>query len=523
MPTLEWIGKDKVVNHHMEVPYRVLNHQYTYMGTGEKGTEIADGNKIIRGDNLEALKALLPQYEGRVKCIYIDPPYNTGNEGWVYNDNVTDPKIKRWLGQVVGKEGEDLSRHDKWLCMMYPRLKLLQRLLSDDGAIFISIDDNEQANLRLICDEIFGSVNFIALFTWKRRASSAMALRNVSIDHEYVLSYGKSKTKSFWGKSKDYKGYSNPDNDPRGAWTTGDLTVGMTAEMRPNQYYDLVDPSTGVVYKPSASRVWSYIPESMEVLIAENRIVFPDSPDKRPMKKRFASELKTDNNPISTWMEDVGINTEGTKAVKKIFGESVFSYSKPKSLIELLCSQITVKNDIILDSFAGSGTTAHAVLNMNKMDGGNRKFILIEMMDYAEDITAERVRRIIDGYANVEGTGGSFSFYDLGEPLMLDENTLNENVPTEKIRQYVFFIETKQPMGALSDAEPYLLGRHMNSAYYFYYERARITTLNHDFLATVRTEAEGYVIYADLCALGNEELKDYHITFKKIPRDISRL
>lgn len=153
MPTLDWIGKDKVMNHHLEVPYHVLDRKYSYDAQGQQEEDNGSENMIIHGDNLVALKSLLPKYEGRVKCIYIDPPYNTGNEDWIYNDNVNDPRIRKWLGDVVGKEGEDLSRHDKWLCMMYPRLRLLQRLLSEDGVIFISIDDNEQANLKLICDE----------------------------------------------------------------------------------------------------------------------------------------------------------------------------------------------------------------------------------------------------------------------------------------------------------------------------------------------------------------------------------
>ena len=183
MPTLEWIGKDKVVNHHLEVPYRVLEERYTY------NAETSE-NMIIRGDNLEALKALLPRYEGKVKCIYIDPPYNTGNEEWVYNDNVNDPRIKKWLGEVVGKEGEDLSRHDKWLCMMYPRLKLLQRLLAEDGAIFISIDDTEYANLKLICDDIFGANNFVEAVVWQKRTSPD-ARKRISNGHEYVVIYVK--------------------------------------------------------------------------------------------------------------------------------------------------------------------------------------------------------------------------------------------------------------------------------------------------------------------------------------------
>ena len=217
MPTLEWIGKSKVINHHQEVPFRVLERKYSFDENGEHSEDNGSDNMIIRGDNLEALKALLPRYEGRVKCIYIDPPYNTGNEGWVYNDNVNDPKIKKWLGEVVGKEGEDLTRHDKWLCMMYPRLKLLQKLLAEDGVIFVSIDDIEVTYLRLIMDEIFGKVNFIAQLIWKSRQNKDNRNKtNVSIDHEYVLCYGR----QLRGCKRDSSQYSNPDNDPRGPRTT---------------------------------------------------------------------------------------------------------------------------------------------------------------------------------------------------------------------------------------------------------------------------------------------------------------
>ena len=180
MPVLDWIGKDKVVNHHLDVPYRVLERQYSYDEKGQHKENNGSENMIIHGDNLEALKSLLPQYEGKIDCIYIDPPYNTGNENWTYNDNVNDPRIKRWLGQVVGSESEDLSRHDKWLCMMYPRLKLLQRLLSDDGAIFISIDDNEQANLKLICDEIFGRNNFVAQLVWEKKKKGSFLSNQIT-------------------------------------------------------------------------------------------------------------------------------------------------------------------------------------------------------------------------------------------------------------------------------------------------------------------------------------------------------
>ncbi|MDD3021562.1 MAG: site-specific DNA-methyltransferase [Alphaproteobacteria bacterium] len=523
MPTLEWIGKDKVVNHHLEVPYRVLEHQYTYLGGGETGAEEPDGNKIIRGDNLEALKSLLPQYEGRVKCIYIDPPYNTGNEGWVYNDNVNDPRIKKWLGDVVGKEGEDLSRHDKWLCMMYPRLKLLQRLLSEDGVIFVSIDDIEVTYLRLIMDEVFGKNRFIAQLIWKSRQNKDNRnITNVSIDHEYVLCYGQ-KLRGCLRKTEQY---TNPDNDSRGAWTSANMAGLATADARPNLHYDLIDPATGINYgRPTKG--WRYDRNTMARLIAENRILWPDTPTGRPRKKQFLSELSTEYTGYSSIIGSEIYTRDGNKEQMEIWGDVRFDFPKNSKIICELLEQATDPDSIILDSFAGSGTTAHAVLNMNKADGGNRKFILIEMMDYAESITAERVRRVIDGYGEgknaVAGTGGSFSFYDLGEPLMSAENTLNETVGAEKIRQYVYFMETKAPLPEVSADEPYLLGSFANTAYYFYYERDRITTLNRDFLAEVKTQAEGYVMYADLCTLSEEQLGLYHITFKKIPRDISRL
>jgi adenine-specific DNA-methyltransferase len=544
MPTLNWIGKEKVVNHHRDVPFRVLEHQYGFSAeTGETKKPTGSGNMIIHGDNLEALKALLPEYEGKIKCIYIDPPYNTGEEKWVYNDNVNHPKIKKWLGEVVGKDGEDLSRHDKWLCMMYPRLKLLQRLLHHDGVIFISIDDNEHTNLKILCDEIFGLNRFITSFIWKRRASSQLSKNNVSVDHEYVLCYSRTDNFVFRGVDKDYAAYSNPDNDPNGPWTLGDLTVGMTKDQRPNQFYDLIDPKTGNVFKPNPSRVWSYIPESMEERIRDGKVYFPDDESKRPMTKRYLKDLKSTINPISTWITGLkdkgnldkttlksGLNTEGTKAIQSIFGSKKFDYSKPISLIESLIEQIVSDDDIVLDSFAGSGTTAHAVLNLNKQDGGNRKFILVEMEDYADNITAERVKRVAKGYGEgkkaVEGTGGKFDYYNLGEPLFIGDNQeyLNEAVGVDKIRQYIWYSETRTAFCKPSDKKEseHYLGKQDQTAYFFYYEPNEITTLDHDFLATIKTKAEQYVIYADNCLLSKEFMAKHNIIFKKIPRDITR-
>ncbi|MEI7421712.1 MAG: site-specific DNA-methyltransferase [Prolixibacteraceae bacterium] len=542
MPTLNWIGKDKVINHHIDVPFKVLEHTYGFDNGAQTTAETNSGNKIIHGDNLEALKALLPEYEGRIKCIYIDPPYNTGNESWVYNDNVNDPKIRKWLGQVVGKEAEDLTRHDKWLCMMYPRLKLLHKLLADDGAIFISIDDNEQANLKLICDEIFGKNKFVCQFVWKSRQNKDNRnVNRVSNDHEYVICYGTALS----GLARDYNKYSNPDNDPRGPWQSANMVGLLDEKQRPNLHYDLIDPGTTINYgKPKMG--WRYDRNSMQRLIIESRIIWPKSSSGRPRKKQFLDELK---DGVTGYSSIIGANyftRDGTNTIQKIFNLRIFEFSKPAELIEDLICQIADSNDIILDSFSGSGTTAHAVLNLNKQDGGNRKFILIEMEDYAETITAERVKRVIKGYGSAgsptaEGTGGSFDYYELGQPLFQEDGNLNESVGVEKIRQYIYYSETRQSLSGLefteikneqnegstkiitnkSDSDSFL-GKCNNTAFYFNYQPNEITTLDHAFLATMKTKAEQYVIYADNCLLTKEFTTRHHIIFKKIPRDITR-
>jgi adenine-specific DNA-methyltransferase len=532
MPTLNWIGKEKVINHHQDVPYKILEPQYGFTDGVEQTQPNNSGNKIIHGDNLEALKSLLPEYEGKIKCIYIDPPYNTGNESWVYNDNVNHPKIKKWLGEVVGKDGEDLTRHDKWLCMMYPRLKLLHKLLADDGAIFISIDDNEQANLKLMCDEIFGANNFISSLVWRRRASSQMAQNKISIDHEYVIAYFKNSSSIFLGTKKDYKNYKNPDNDRRGAWTSGDLTVGMTKDQRPNQFYTITDPETGNVFFASPKRVWTFAPDTMKEKIAEKRVIFPKTENGKPMMKRFLSELKSDIDPLSTWMSNesyqIGLNSEGTKVIQNIFENKVFDYPKPMTLVELLLSQLLSPNDIVLDSFSGSGTTAHAVLNLNKQDGGNRKFILIEMEEYANTITAERVKRVIKGYGEdkkaVEGTGGSFDYYQLGEPLFLEEDILNEAVGIDNILKYIWYSETRTGFTNIQNLEQdnYRIGTKDQTDYYFYYTKQAVTTVDYDFMARIKHKASQYIIYADNCLLEKDFMLKHHIIFKKIPRDITR-
>ncbi len=509
MPTLHWIGKDKVINHHLDVAYKTLQHQYSF-NTNDPATESNSGNKIINGDNLEALKALLPQYEGKVKCIYIDPPYNTGNENWVYNDNVNDPKIKKWLGQVVGKESEDLSRHDKWLCMMYPRLKLLHKLLADDGAIFISIDDNEEANLKLICDEIFGGGNFITVVHWKRSESQNNNSKFLSVVGEFIICYVKNKETVVFNKTelqataiKEYR-----YEDEKGKFRRGTIVDNS----RGKHLLEVVSPN-GIKKKIKSIRTEQFFNEKEE----QKLIYWTETGT--PYLKLYLDN--SEGQIASNWFDKAGVNEDASETLTTL--NINFQFSKPHSLIERILQISTDKNSIILDSFAGSGTTAHAMLNLNKQDGGNRKFILIEMEDYAQTITAERIKRVITGYADKEGTDGSFDYYQLGQSVFLEDGNLNELVGVDVLRQYVYYTETKTNLtNATHIDNDYYLGKHNDTAYYFHYEQDGTTTLDHSFLATIKTKAEQYVIYADTCLLTKAFMQKHHIIFKKIPRDITK-
>ena len=495
MPTLNWLGKDKVVTYDAQVAYHVLNHKYNFGGDTQ--------NKIIHGDNLLALKSLLPLYEGRVKCIYIDPPYNTGNEGWVYNDNVNSPQIQKWLGQVVGREGEDFSRHDKWLCMMYPRLKLLKRLLSDDGAIFISIDDNEVANLKLICNEIFGSQNFINMFIWKKNSSAKTEKTKFAVNTEYVLMYRKSAdfiaNDAFKPLADSTAAmYNKDDNDGRGKYAT--VSLQKPASPGPETTYDYVD-NNGKIWK-CPPKGWRMKYEKIKALENDGRLYFEG---KSLRVKDYWNERISTGKRIDTLWNDLPENTVATKELKNIFGiANIFETPKPKKLIERILEIATDKNSIVLDSFAGSGTTAHAVINLNNQDGGNRKFILVEMESYAENITAERVKRV----------GGNFDFYEVGEEIFIDDE-LNENLPLEKIREYIWQTETRTPYKKFSTDCEEFLGVHKDAAYYF-----KFGALDYEFLAKIKTRADAYIIFAETCAIDKEFLYKNKIEFRKIPRDI---
>lgn len=519
MPTLEWIGKDKVANHHQQVPYRVLEEKYAY------NAERSD-NMIIRGDNLEALKALLPKYEGKIKCIYIDPPYNTGNEKWVYNDNVNDPKIRKWLGNVVGTEGEDLTRHDKWLCMMYPRLKLLHRLLSEDGFIFISIDVFEYANLKCILDEIFGLQNFRNCIAVRRGIKNVQAqfdeVQALSLGHEYIYLYSKNPQAKLPKLSKDF------EIEKAGKWDTF-----WRGTDRPTMRYEIFGnkPERGQWRweigraTKAAKNYEKYLTEYSETMSIDDYYV----EHLMATNEKLDFVRKNESGTVQYYVPPQTGKLLSDNWMDILLSGSFAGFDTEKNvlLIERIIDWITDSDSIVLDSFAGSGTTAHAVLNANKQRGGSRKFILIELMDYAETTTASRVKRVIDGYGSgknaVEGTGGSFTFYVLGEPLLLPNGNLNETVSVDKIREYVYYMETKEAMAGTTNGNPYFMGNSRNAAYYFYYEKDAITTLDHEFLATIPERADSYIIYADLCTIPAEELAKYNITFKKIPRDIAKL
>ncbi|MDR2084868.1 MAG: site-specific DNA-methyltransferase [Bacteroidales bacterium] len=544
MPTLHWIGKDKVINHHIDVPFKVLEHTYGFDNGNQSEKETGSGNKIIHGDNLEALKALLPEYEGKVKCIYIDPPYNTGNETWVYNDNVNDPRLEKWINEVVGKEGDDLSRHDKWCCMMYPRLKLLHKLLSDDGGIiFISIDDNELANLKIIMDEIFGLSSFIEYFSWIKTSTAPSLAKKSRKTAEYVLCYEKKRTNRKY-KAEEGDGGDAPLLNTGNASVElifpketlifklddGIYPIGQYGRLTLNNEVFIQDGFADQDLKLTGAFKWTQETLNEEI---QNGTTFIIKSEKFAI--RYLRETETFKAPTNLLKEkyftplvdkkesEVDTNEGAKKEIIDIFGKPIFDYPKPSSLVEFFVKFMDDKNGIVLDSFAGTGTTAHAVLELNKQDKGNRKFILIEMEDYADNITAERVKRVINGYGQKESINGSFDYYELGQPMFLEDGNLNESVGEEKIRKYVYYTETKTLFSEVKYKDNrYYLGKHNDTAYYFNYEKDSITTLNHAFLSSIKNKAEQYVIYADNCLLTKAFMTKHHIIFKKIPRDITR-
>lgn len=540
MPTLDWIGKQAVVGHHRKVPYRLL-HCDPKLSAGDPDA----GNLLVQGDNLEALKALLPYYGGQVKCIYIDPPYNTGNEGWIYNDNVNSPEIRRWLEQVVGKEGEDLSRHDKWLCMMYPRLMLLKEFLSEDGAIFISIDDNEVQSLRAIMDEVLGRQNFISTVIWQKVYSPKNSARHFSEDHDYIVIYANSASQ--WRpnliartEAQD-KAYKNPDDDPRGPWKTSDISAR-------NPYsegtYPITCPSGRVITGPPRGRYWAISQEKLRELNADNRIWWGRSGDAIPQIKRFLTEVKQGRVPQTLWSySEVGHTQSAKKELVAMCdfedSASVFITPKPTSLLERIIEIGADKDSLIMDSFAGSGTTGQAVMQMNKRDGGSRRFIMVEIDDkIAKNVTAQRLTRASEGYYpggdtskdEVQGIGSGFRFCRLGKPLFDEHGSIDEKVTFADLARHVFFTETGSPMPKEPRKNNPLLGVHACTAIYLLFNGVLGdkrpdggNVLTHRVLDELPAHPAGEgprVIYGEACRLSDKTLATLGVAFRQIPFEL---
>ncbi|WP_421181769.1 site-specific DNA-methyltransferase [Aeromonas enteropelogenes] len=523
MPTLDFKGKQFVYSHHLSVPFRELKVVADKSLPLEGKSASLDDNLIIHGDNLEALKALLPTHAGKVDCIFIDPPYNTGNEGWCYNDNVRSPLMQEWLKKSANPvDKEDLERHDKWLCMMWPRLILLRELLNECGSIFITIGDDEQHALRLLVDEIFGRENFITSICWKRKVSPSNDAEYFSSDHDWLLVYAKNQEE--WSINRlpmnegQLKNYTSSDGEERGAWSSGTYTCNKSKSERPNLYYGITNPNTGEVVYPSETAVWKFSQEKTIALQNDDMLYWgKDGKSTKPRLKKFLSDAKG-VVPRSVWdYSDSGSTQSASIELSKIFnGVSPFPTPKPSILISKILKIATDDNSIILDSFAGSGTTAHAVLEANKSDEGSRKFILIECEDYADEVTAERVRRVINGYpfkgnqkqellsekvtwsvfekkhaellekiAKVEakhskdfdkikkelkdgvltvtgerkvdefapGIGGSFTYCTLGEPIQIESLLTGDAMPSfDALARYVFYTATGQSLETVAES-----------------------------------------------------------------------
>jgi adenine-specific DNA-methyltransferase len=582
MPTLNWIGREAVINHHNEVPYRLLRCNGE-LSVGDTG----NGNLLVEGDNLEALKALLPYFAGQVKCIYIDPPYNTGHEDWVYSDSVSSPQMQTWLGKVVG--GEDLSRHDKWLCMMYPRLRLLWELLSEGGSLWMSIDDNEIQSARAILDEIFGERNFITTICWQKIYTVKSTARHFSEMHDYILVYAKDSatwTRNLLDRTeKQDKAYSNPDNDPRGPWKATPIHA---RNYYSEGQYAITCPSGRVIPGPPTGTYWRYPESKFRALDEDNQIWWGQDGNNVPAQKRFLRGVKKGVVPATMWFyREAGHNAEAKNELRQILSgsEEMFITPKPTRLVRRILQIATDSDDIVLDSFAGSGTTGHAVLQMNEEDRGNRRFILVELEQHiARTITAERLRRAIEGYeftgtertplfeekltvtafkksAEIlkqmdavreehgdeydgferrirdgkivlygktkiegfkEGLGGGFRYCTLGPSLFDETGAIRREVGFDDLAAHVYFNETGEPLPQCPSSEPPLIGQAGDTAYYLFFNGVRgDSQLDAHTLYQIEERAGSTVVYADGCTLSADTLKQHRITFKQIPYEVT--
>ena len=497
MPTLQFKGKTFAQNHHLAVKYHQLVPKKELSLTDKISLH---DNLIIQGDNLKALKALLPTYAGKIKCIYIDPPYNTGNEKWVYNDNVNSPMIKEWLGKEV--DIEDMTRHDKWLCMMMPRLKLLRELLKDDGAIFISCDDNELPHLRNILDEIFGETNFFSQVI-VRANSRGQTYNQIAKTHEYLLIYTKTEETELFELEKNDDTNDLNLIDDIGAFNIRELrnrNPKFGKHNRPNLFYpiyinpDIKDKDGFCLVSLTESKEFKLMVEPFNSQVVESCWRWgKDKVSKNITSKTLTSNLiakekgngsygiyekyrKTTFKPKSIWDDNSFLTETGTIELRELGFENQFDFPKPISLIKQCIELSTTKDDIVLDSFAGSGTTGHAVLKLNKETGVERKFIIVEMEDYAKTLTSERIRRAIKGVPKStnfkEALGGTFSYFELGPTIEMESILQGKNLPSyEEFARYIFYTATGEEFNEKKINEKTgFIGETKNYELYMFYK-----------------------------------------------------
>jgi len=547
MPTLEWIGKNAVLNHHREVPFHLLKCDPKH-SVGDAGS----GNLLVQGDNLLALKALLPYYAGQVKCIYIDPPYNTGNENWVYNDAVNSPEIRAWLGEVVGKEVEDLSRHDKWLCMMYPRLCLLREFLRKDGVIFISIDDEELNNLLSLCDEIFTRAQRLAVFTWVRKKKGSNLSKEFRKVTEYVVAYKGSAEKidlfgvpAYAEKQVPLLNRANPRtrlNFPEMSVAAGQgLEDGIVragrfgeGELEVELLNDLTIKDRKIVTAFSLSGRFRWAQGTVEEEL-RNGSIFSASKTFRINVNRY-NQAEKFKAPASLLSPDdgIGTNEDATEELRRLFPEREklpFEFPKPVSLIKYLIRSTCKKSAhaIVMDSFAGSGTTGHAALELNNSENLNLRFVLVEMdPGVCGPVTGERLKRVIEGQGDRVGLRGGYRFCKLGEPLFDEHGHVRRAVTFSDLAHHVFFTETGEPLPRTANGRRSpLIGICNGTAYYLLFNGIlgdRTPDGGNVFTGAVLASLPKHdgprVVFGDGCRLGLARLKRENITFKQIPYEI---
>jgi adenine-specific DNA-methyltransferase len=532
MPSLNFKGKALVQNYHLLVPFHELKPVKAKSLTAKPSLH---DNLVVHGDNLKALKALLPYYHGAVKCIYIDPPYNTGNEAWVYNDNVNSPMMQEWLGKIVDRE--DLTRHDKWLCMMMPRVKLMREFLTDDGVICISIDDNEVHWLRALMDEVFGEGNFVATIIWEKVYSPKSSARFFSENHDYILVYARRKESFELGllpRTEEANArYENPDKDKRGAWKPGDLSAR-------NPYskgvYAIKCPAGRVIKGPPPGNYWRVSEENLWRLHADNRIWWGEDRNQVPAIKRFLTEVKQGLVPETIWSyKEVGHTQDAKRSLLEIFGDEfpAFTTTKPVELLKRIIRLSTEDDSIVMDAFGGTGTTAQALLEMNKGESATRRFLLIESEDYADSLTAERVRRVINGVPKAKdpalqkGLGGTFTFVEVGNPMHMESLLKGNKLPGfEDLAGYVFYTATGEDFDERAiNKKTGFIGTSARYDVYLLYEPdldyLKNTALTLDMArALPKGSGKPRLVFAPTKYLDSIHLEEHRIDFCQLPFEI---